>query len=273
MLFMDLTIAGNAPAEPTFNFLVLSLFIGQVVCIALPAVLMAMMLTGRPLKTLLLDRLPSASTCVVAVFLAAFLHPFGLLLSGWIQILYPVQEQLKNELVTFEALLKTAPYPWLPYVLLAALPALCEELAFRGFILSGLRHLGSKRWAIGLAAVFFGMAHGIIQQSISATALGVVIGYVAVQTGSLVPGMLFHLTYNSLMFAGPTVLSRFTPQHTSAVLPYSWPIFVIAGAGAAVILWWLHRLPYQATREEQIGEARARQPHHPIAASPSTTAE
>jgi hypothetical protein len=36
---------------------------------------------------------------------------------------------------------------------------------------------------------------------------------------------------------------------------------------------WLHRLPYQATREEQIGEARARQPHHPLAASASNSAE
>jgi hypothetical protein len=30
---------------------------------------------------------------------------------------------------------------------------------------------------------------------------------------------------------------------------------------------WLHRLPYQATREEQISEARARQPHHPLPAA------
>ena len=88
-------------------------------------------------------------------------------------------------------LLQTAPYPWLPYVLMAVLPALCEELAFRGFVLSGLRHLGSKWWAIGLTAVFFGMAHGVIQQSLAAAALGVVIGYIAVQTGSLVPCMLF----------------------------------------------------------------------------------
>jgi hypothetical protein len=36
---------------------------------------------------------------------------------------------------------------------------------------------------------------------------------------------------------------------------------------------WLHRLPYQATREEQIGDARARQQHHPLAASASSSAE
>ena len=118
-------------------------------------------------------------------------------------------------LADFAALLKTAPYPWVPYVLLAVLPAVCEELAFRGFVLSGLRHLGSKRWAIGLAAVFFGMAHGIIQQSLSAAALGIVIGYIAVQTGSLIPCMLFHVTYNGAHVFG-TALCRHLPSNTRA---------------------------------------------------------
>jgi sodium transport system permease protein len=271
--FMEVALAAQAPAQPTFNYLVALVFISQVVCIAVPALLMAMMLTGRPFKTLLLDRLPSLATCAVAVLLAACIHPFGVLLVGWIGILYPVQEQVNNGLASFDALLKTAPYAWMPYVLLGVLPAVCEELAFRGFILSGLRHLGSKRWAIGLSAVFFGMAHGVIQQSISATALGVVIGYVAVQTGSLLPGMLFHVTYNSLMFAAPTILARFTPSDSSAVLPYSWPVFAVAGVGAVLLLLWFHRLPYQATREEQISDAQARQQHHPLAATASTRAD
>jgi sodium transport system permease protein len=271
--FMDVAMAANAPDVQTFNYLATVVFVSQVVCIALPAVLMAMMLTGRPLKTLLLDRLPSASACVVALLLAVCLHPIGMLLSGWIQMLYPVQEEVKNKLVSFEALLHTAPYPWIPYLMLAVLPALCEELAFRGFILSGLRHLGSKRWAIGLAAVFFGMAHGIIQQSLSATALGLVIGYIAVQTGSLLPGMLFHVTYNALMFSGQTIMTKLAPQQAPGELHYGWPLVAIAAGGAVVLLMWLHRLPYQATREEQIGEARARQPHHPLAASASNSAE
>jgi sodium transport system permease protein len=271
--FMEVAMAANAPVEKSFSYLVTVVFVSQVVCIALPAVLMAMMLTGKPWKTLLLNRAPRLSMCAVAILLAVCLHPIGMALMGWIQILYPVQESVKSEMVSFESLLRTAPYPWVPYLLLAALPAICEELAFRGFILSGLRRLGSKRWAIGLAAIFFGMAHGIIQQSISATALGLVIGYIAVQTGSLIPGMLFHMMYNSLMFAAPSLIDRFAPQQTPGATPYSWPILAIGACAAALLLYWLHRLPYQATREEQIGEARARQQHHPLTASASTTVE
>jgi sodium transport system permease protein len=274
--FTQLTVAGNTPENPDFGFFALLLFISQVVCIALPAVLMALLLTERPLKTLLLDRVPHPAACGMAVLLAVLLHPLGLQMVQWIRALYPISHDKMADLEALGELLKTAPYPWLPYVLMAVLPALCEELAFRGYVLSGMRHLGSKWWAIGLTAVFFGIAHGIIQQSLAAAMVGVVIGYVAVQTGSLVPCILFHLTYNGLMFATAWLVdvSRDWPswaaplQETSpGVLVYNWPVVTVCGLMALVPLVWLHRLPYQATREEQITEARARQPHHPLAAS------
>ena len=149
-------------------------------------------------------------------------------------------------------------------------------------MLSGLRHLGSKRWAIGLAAVFFGMAHGIIQQSLSAAALGTVIGYIAVQTGSLIPCMLFHVTYNGVMFSTsllPSLAEKYprlvTLFHETAheQILYNWPVLVFCAAAAIAPFVWLHRLPYQATREEQIGDARARQQHHPLTANASSSAE
>src|SRR3954469_4035367 len=88
--FMQLAISANAPTNPDFTFLALSLFISQVVCFALPAVLMAVMLTGRPLKTLLLDRMPNPVACGVAILLAVLLHPLGLQIVTWIRELYPV---------------------------------------------------------------------------------------------------------------------------------------------------------------------------------------
>jgi sodium transport system permease protein len=274
--FTHLALAANKPAAPDFGFFTLQVFISQVVCIALPAVLMAMLLTGRPLKTLLLDRAPSMAACGVAVLLAILLHPVGLQLGHWIRELYPIQPEVLTDLQKFEEILSKAPYPWLPFVLMAALPAVCEELAFRGFVLSGLRHLGSKSWAIGLTAVLFGIAHGIIQQSLAAAAMGLVIGYIAVQTGSLVPCMLFHLTYNGLMFStlllpglaeSQPAWSRLLVQPSPGVIIYNWLVVAMCGLLSLAPLYWLHRLPYQATKEEQISEARSRQPHHPLPAA------
>src|SRR5205823_4827696 len=87
-------------------------------------------------------------------------------------------------------------------------PAICEELAFRGFILSGLRRMGHKWGAIVIASVFFGIAHGILQQSLAACVVGIVIGYLAVKTGSLLPCACYHFVHNGMSL----FLGRLTPD-------------------------------------------------------------
>jgi sodium transport system permease protein len=273
--FTQIAISSHAPAEPDFGYVTLLLFISQVVCIALPALMMTLLLTERPLKTLLLDRLPRWTTCAAAVALAVLLQPIGQHLVVWIQHLYPMQDDIHASTQTMARLLETAPYVWLPFLLMAVLPAFCEEIAFRGFILSGLRHLGHKWWAIALSAVFFGMAHSVVQQSIAAAALGLVIGYLAVQSGSLIPGMLFHTTYNGLMLAlalGPRHLGQWIERWPAMsvlfdeaepnVFSYRLPVAIGAGVAAAGVLWWFHRLPFQATKEERLADARALQSQH-----------
>ncbi len=36
-------------------------------------------------------------------------------------------------------------------------------------------------------------------------------------------------------------------------------VLAVAAVGTGAILWWLHRLPYQRTQEEQLQEAREQQ--------------
>ena len=149
-----------------------------------------------------------------------------------------------------ERMIASAPYVWLPFVLMAVLPAICEELAFRGFILSGLRHLGHKWWAIGLSAVFFGMAHTVVQQSLAAAALGLVIGYVAVQTDSLVPASCSTPVTTASCWdsrsrrSGSNQLAERWPTLASLVvepqeggLTYRMPVVIVAGLLVARRSW------------------------------------
>ena len=98
---------------------------------------------------------------------------------------------------------------WPLVLLIAVVPAVCEELAFRGFILSGFRHLGHKWRAIVFSAMLFGVTHGILQQSLIACLLGVVLGYLAVQSGSILPGMVFHA---GPQYAGMWPTAAITPE-------------------------------------------------------------
>ena len=88
-----------------------------------------------------------------------------------------------------------------PCVVFALVPAVCEELAFRGFILSGLEHQHRTRSAILLSALMFGFLHvllSLFQQLFNATLLGIVLGLLAVRSRSILPGILFHFLNNAL---------------------------------------------------------------------------
>jgi sodium transport system permease protein len=187
-----------------------------------------------------------------------------------------LSDEVAAQLEQVGQVLSQSPNAWLPFVLIALLPAICEELAFRGFILSGLRHIGHKWWAIGLSAVFFGVAHGMLQQSLMAALTGTVIGFIAVQTGSLLPCMLFHFTHNSLAVLSANIhVTQATYQQYPAlqllVVPgadgftYGWPLVIAGAALAGALLAWLHRLNYQRTEEETLQEALEQQSAHSLA--------
>lgn len=268
--FVNLALSARSNGELDFTVLGQTIFISQVVCIALPAALMTLLFTRRPLKTFMLDHWPKMSHLAVGALLAVFMFPLGQQFSVWVQQLYPFTPEVGEQVAAFSAAMAQAPYWWLPYLLIAILPAFCEEIAFRGFVLSGLRHLGHKWWAIGLSAVAFGMVHFFLQQKISAVAVGMVIGYLAVQTGSLVPCMVFHAIYNSLGLYAER-LGKMLTDESLVDSQWNWLLEIDGDSlfqpwalatcllGVMALLWWLDRLAYHRTEEEQLQEVRDRQ--------------
>ncbi|MGI9428886.1 MAG: ABC transporter permease subunit/CPBP intramembrane protease [Bythopirellula sp.] len=264
--FVKMALSSAAIRGVDYPFFLQSIFISQVVCIALPAALLTLLFTSNKKKTLLLDRLPNWSLLVATVLLAIFVRPLGMEFAALIQHLYPPSPDMEAQIGALADAVNLVPSWGMLLLLMAVLPAICEELAFRGFILSGLRHVGHKWWAIGLSSVAFGMVHPILQQQIAAAAVGLVLGYLAVQTGSLLLCVVFHAIYNGLGLAvselislesGETIDSRFAWMFSGneTVIFQPW-LLGVSCAGAAAILWWLHRLPYQRTKEEQLQEAR-----------------
>ena len=158
---------------------------------------------------------------------------------------------------------------WLIVLVMAAMPAVCEELAFRGFILSGLRHIGSPWRAVVVSAVFFGLNHGILQQSLIASLVGVLLGWLAIWSGSIFTGMTFHLVHNALVVllarlpssaaAEWPVVSYFLPQTNDGGVAYPWPV-VVGGCVAAilVLVWFARRSDYRKAIRAPSGEAGER---------------
>ncbi len=255
------TFAAKTPTS--WGEFALPQFLTLTLLVLAPVAILTATLAGSPRATLLLR--PARGTAVLlAGLLAVTLYPLGLRVTEFIQWLYPIHEPMRAQLEGIQRIIASAPSVWQIVALLALTPAICEELAFRGFILSGLRHRGGKWSAILISSLLFGVTHGILQQSLSATLVGMVLGYIAVQTGSLLPGIVFHLVYNTLGLSTliiPSAAGAGTAwwsgcvQVGREVLTYRWSLLVVGMLLSIAILAWFRRLPQPAVSAEDLRQA------------------
>ena len=78
---------------------------------------------------------------------------------------------------------------------LCLLPAVIEELLFRGFVLRGFLPLG-RGAAVVASALLFTFFHFNPEQTVYQFALGIVLALVVLKTGNLVYAMIFHFLNN-----------------------------------------------------------------------------
>ena len=90
----------------------------------------------------------------------------------------------------------------------ALLPALCEELAFRGFLLTGLQKSFRPRTAVLLCRFLYAIYHMNVFRFLPAFFLGVVLGLLTVRSKSLVPAMMFSFLHNAPVDSGATPFRR-----------------------------------------------------------------
>ena len=78
---------------------------------------------------------------------------------------------------------------------IAVVPAIVEELVIRGIVMQPLRKYGD-RFAIIVSAVLFACMHGNMVQIPYTVVGGLLLGYLAVTTGSLWPSVILHFVNN-----------------------------------------------------------------------------
>lgn len=226
------------------------ILMSQLVCILLPTVALALITTRSFAKTFRFDRPIPWGQVGIALLLSVVLNPIGAaMMEGIIKVVPLPDELLRLAEQLAEAGGETQFSLGLVLLLMAVLPAVCEELAFRGFVLSGLRSRLSPSWAVFLSALFFGLAHAsALQQTISATLLGLVLGYIAIKTQQITPCIAFHMGYNGLQllrtrFADslselPQADWIFRPSSTPVVgLGFTTPVVIACGLAAVALLW------------------------------------
>ncbi|MDA1200605.1 MAG: ABC transporter permease subunit [Planctomycetota bacterium] len=130
-------------------------------------------------------------------------------------------------------------YPWpLSWALIAVLPAVCEEVFFRGWLLAAIAgdRPGPRRAAVAVvlqAAVFAGF-HLLPERMPQTFMLGLVLGWLTLATGSLLPAVLAHLAHNSV----PLVLVALADRHETRLAlgdTSHMPGWLVAAAAVAAL--------------------------------------
>lgn len=106
-------------------------------------------------------------------------------------------------------------------IFVALFPAICEEVIFRGVILSGLKKFGDK-FAILVSSVFFMLIHQNPEQTLYPLLCGLVLGIVYVKTGNLLFTMLIHFLNNTM-----AILSEVIPLGTAPLFLGITPFMLI----------------------------------------------
>lgn len=135
-----------------------------------------------------------------AVFLGAGLFLLGAMTIRWLVGDTPsaAADELAGKLTT----LLTETPAWLAVLVLAVIPAICEELVFRGWMLSALEgerpSPGRQFAAVVTQAALFGVVHLLPERLPTTFAMGLVLGWMALHTGSLLPGIVCHAVHNAV---------------------------------------------------------------------------
>ena len=97
---------------------------------------------------------------------------------------------------------------------IALVPAICEELFFRGFFLATLKNVKNEALVIVIGGIAFGLAHLDLYAFISTALAGALFTFIALRTGSLLISVLIHFINNaiSVVVAYSTVNSSETTE-------------------------------------------------------------
>ncbi len=169
----------------------------QVALLLVPALLWVKF-SGAEFASTLSLRLPTRRALAGTLLLASGIFAIGALVTSAEATFLPGAQPFFDELTkTVGGAALAYPLP-VAVLLIAGLPAVCEEICFRGVVMSGLSGTGSRALAIGGSALAFGLLHLSPYHILPTAILGLALGFATLESGSLLVGAIAHFANNGL---------------------------------------------------------------------------
>lgn len=143
-------------------------------------------------------RLPNAGVTLGTLILAPAWVFVIIQISVWLNKVLPVPEEFASLGEELFSLGDSAGGVLILIAVIALSPAICEEVLFRGAMLSGLKDRFPQWATVMIVGVAFGMFHLSIYRFVPTALSGLMLSYLVVRSGSIFPAMFAHFVLNGL---------------------------------------------------------------------------
>lgn len=173
-----------------------------------------------------------------------------LAVNAWHNRILPLPEEYAQEFSKLFAVGETPQGLALLLFALAVSPAICEEVLFRGAMLSGLRQRMPAWAAVLLTAFLFGCFHLSIYRLLPTAILGMLLGYIALRSRSIFPAMAAHAINNAaaVLLAVNLVPAGLVDAQALERDGVGWPVLL---AAAIVFFLGIACIEYTAARNKK----------------------
>lgn len=197
-------VGGIFSARDTF----IGTIVTQLLILATPLLLTWYMKSDK--KELFSLKKPQLSILPGSLLLYIGTYLLVLAAGSLLSVLFP--ESAQNVNTIFDEIMN---HSFLAVVLVVAgMPAIGEELLFRGLVLGSLRNKYKVVWAILVSSFVFGAFHGSLVKLLPTAMLGACFAYIVYKSGSIYITMALHFINNFISVVGmkkPEVFERLLP--------------------------------------------------------------
>lgn len=233
--------------------LIVSNSVGQVLGLAVPAILATRLHSSAILDYLRLRRVNGRLVLLALVGIIG-LQP----LTQWLAELnrqVPLPESVRlieqSQLELIQNVLQSDLGLAFNAAMLALVPGICEEILFRGYAQRQFERAAGPVGGILLSGALFGMYHLRPSQVIPLVVLGLYMAYLVWRTGSLLPAMLVHIAHNGIAVISAQFVESH-PDYDMQVLEQvsvPWYLVVLGFVIVGGVLYLLHTIALRIQTE------------------------
>ncbi len=167
------------------------------------------------------------------------------------------------EMTSYSLPMTNAGWLILNLIVLGVVPAICEELLFRGVIFNGLKEKFSPNVSIVLCGLLFALMHGNIMQFIYPFILGCLLSFVMEKTGNLLYTILIHMFNNFTTIVMSYIIEVNGTTLNFSVEWWGWICAILVAVATVALLWviyWFYLKKQKKLEVEKQGEISGNKP-------------